>query len=265
MDEDENPELLGLGPERMKLRVGELVVGDARADGGAAEPELLHAVDELLHRQVRELEGHRREGDEAVRVPRAELGEPLVLDLDHPGDDVALGAVPRGVDAERLHVDTLRVHLADASLADLADPGPAMVVDLAPQERVRLRDHAVRVHVDGLRSATAHHHRAAPAARHRRESPRGRLRAALCPCGRPRLGSDPGLGGRDHVTRREGDGRRRTGDVAPERSLGRHRVSLGPASIRSTKRSRRPSGWRRRTPASARARTDAASGDRQRC
>src|SRR5262249_60383526 len=58
MNEDEHAELLRLGPERMKLRIGELVVGDARADGGAAEPELLDPVDQLLHRQIRELEGY---------------------------------------------------------------------------------------------------------------------------------------------------------------------------------------------------------------
>src|SRR4029453_2649704 len=108
---------------------------------------------------------------------RAELGEPLVLDLDHLGDQVALGPVPRRIDAERLHIDALGVHLADPPLADFADSRPAMVVDLAPQERVRLRDHAVRVHIDGLHAATAHHYLAAPAARHRREPPWARLRA----------------------------------------------------------------------------------------
>ena len=52
-------------------------------------------VDELLDGQVRELERHRRERDEAVRILCAEPGERLVLDLDHLLDDVALRPVPR--------------------------------------------------------------------------------------------------------------------------------------------------------------------------
>src|SRR5262249_4207939 len=59
MDEDQHAELLGLSPERVKLRVGELVAGDARAHGGAAQAELVHAFLELLHREVRELERDR--------------------------------------------------------------------------------------------------------------------------------------------------------------------------------------------------------------
>src|SRR5262249_52869573 len=93
MDEDENSELLGSRPERMKLRVRELVPGNARADGGAAQPELLDAVLELLDRQIGKLECDRREGDEAVRVRCAEPSECLVLDLDHLLGDVALRAI----------------------------------------------------------------------------------------------------------------------------------------------------------------------------
>src|SRR5262249_59851037 len=89
--------------------------------------------------------------------------------------------------------------------ADLADAGPAVVVDLAPQERVRLRDHAVRVHIDGLHAATAHHHLAAAAARHRREPPRARRPAALSARGSACLGSDL-CPGPDNFTGRERDG-----------------------------------------------------------
>ena len=38
VDEDEHAELLGLGPERMKLRIGQLLAVDAAADGRAAQP-----------------------------------------------------------------------------------------------------------------------------------------------------------------------------------------------------------------------------------
>src|SRR5437762_12560316 len=40
MDEDEHAELLGLGPERVEHRIGKFVAGDARADGGATQPQL---------------------------------------------------------------------------------------------------------------------------------------------------------------------------------------------------------------------------------
>src|SRR5438132_2979399 len=41
MDEDEDAELLGLGPERVKLRVAQLLLVDAPADGSPAQPVLL--------------------------------------------------------------------------------------------------------------------------------------------------------------------------------------------------------------------------------
>src|SRR5262249_17423317 len=42
MNEDQDAELFGLGPEGMKLRIWELVAGDAGATGGAAQPGPLH-------------------------------------------------------------------------------------------------------------------------------------------------------------------------------------------------------------------------------
>ena len=82
MDEDQDAELLGLGPERMELRVGQLLAVDAAADADAAQAELLDAVLELLGGEVGMLQRHRREGDEAVGIGGAELGQLLVLDLD---------------------------------------------------------------------------------------------------------------------------------------------------------------------------------------
>ena len=82
MDEDQHAELLGLGPERVKLRVGQLLAVDAAADAGAAQPELLDAVLELLGGEVGILQRDRRERDEAVGLRRAHLRELLVLDLD---------------------------------------------------------------------------------------------------------------------------------------------------------------------------------------
>src|ERR1700752_5055434 len=98
------------------------------------------------------------EGEETGGVPATYLDKPLVLDLDHLGDEVALRPVPPRVDAEGLHVDPLRVHLAEAPGSDLRDARASMVVHLQPQQVVRLRDHAVRVDVDRLHAPAAHHH-----------------------------------------------------------------------------------------------------------
>ena len=84
VQEDQHPELLGLGPERVELRIGELVVGHRRAHRGAAQPKLLDGVLQLLRRELGKLERDRRERDEAVRVGGAVLGEALVLDAHHP-------------------------------------------------------------------------------------------------------------------------------------------------------------------------------------
>src|SRR5207245_4242968 len=110
VDEDERAELLGLGPERMESRIAELLAVDAAADGGAAQPVLLQTGLELLGREVRVLQRHRGEGDEAIRVRRAGLGELLVLERDEPAGDVTIGLVPVRIDAERLDVDALLVH-----------------------------------------------------------------------------------------------------------------------------------------------------------
>src|SRR5882724_8320997 len=80
MNEDQHPELLGLGPERVELRVGQLFAVDAAADSGAAQTVLLDPVLQLLGGEVRMLQRHRGERDEAIGVRRAGLGELLVLD-----------------------------------------------------------------------------------------------------------------------------------------------------------------------------------------
>ena len=58
MQEDENVELLALAPERVKLRIGELVVTHARADRYTTQSELLYCMINLLHGKVGKLEGH---------------------------------------------------------------------------------------------------------------------------------------------------------------------------------------------------------------
>src|SRR6266853_4944075 len=107
VDEHRHPELLGLGPERVELGIGDLLAVDAAPDGGPAQAVLLHALLELGRGEVGMLERHGGEGHEAIRVGRADLGELLVLELADPGGDVPVRLVPVGIDAEGLDVDAL--------------------------------------------------------------------------------------------------------------------------------------------------------------
>jgi hypothetical protein len=118
---------------------------------------------ELLDRQVGELERHGCEGDKPVRVGCAELGEPVVLNADNLCRDLALGAVPGRVDAQCLHVDALRIHLADASGADFIDARPTLTTrPRRAEQRLGLGNHTVRVDVDGLDATTIDHDFAPP-------------------------------------------------------------------------------------------------------
>ena len=130
MHEDQHAELLGLGPEGVELRIAQLLAVDAAADASAAQAVLLHALHELLGGEVGMLERDGGEGHEAVGVRGAEL------------------LVPVGVDAERLDVDALRVHRAQARRDVLLQQGVRL--QRPPHERVRRGHRAVRVDVHGL-------------------------------------------------------------------------------------------------------------------
>jgi hypothetical protein len=119
VNEDRNAELVDLGPERVKLRIADLVAGHVAADGGAAQAVLLDAFFELFSGELGMLQGDRRERDEAVGIRRARFGELLVLDLTDPLREIAVRVVPARVDAERFDVDALLVHRAQ-SHADFA-------------------------------------------------------------------------------------------------------------------------------------------------
>ena len=158
VDEDQAAELFRLRPHGVKLRVGELEALDAAADRDAAQAELLDALFELLDRQIRVLQRHGGEGDEAIGLGRAQLRQLLVLQLDERLGDVALGLVPVGIDAERLDVDALPVHGLDA----LGAHHQLVGLHLQSHQRHRLREPTMRMDVDGLDAAAAHHHLAPP-------------------------------------------------------------------------------------------------------
>ena len=130
--------------------------GDHAADRGALQALLLHRGLELLHREVGRLQGERGEGGEAVGLGGAELGQLLVLQLDDLARELAVAAVPEGVDRQHFHVDGLRVHRLQP-LVDL-DEGLGGAVDrrqlhrgaVGAQQRAGLAEVAMRMHVDGL-------------------------------------------------------------------------------------------------------------------
>ena len=115
MDEDQRLQLLGLLPERIELGGGDLLALDAAADGSADQAELLHAVLELLGGEVGKLQRHRRVADEAARESLAHLATSFcALQVEDAAGEIAVGAVPERVDAERLDVDAVLVHVGDA-------------------------------------------------------------------------------------------------------------------------------------------------------
>jgi len=81
------------------------------ADGGAAQPQPLDGILQLLGRQIGMLQRDRRERDKTIRMRHNPLREPFVLDLHDPAREVAIGLIPPvAIDAQRLNVETLLVH-----------------------------------------------------------------------------------------------------------------------------------------------------------
>ncbi len=158
--EYQDAELFGLGPDRVEFRVGQLLPGDAAADRQAAQPQSFDRVLELLDRQLRVLQCDGRKSDEAVRGGGAELGQLLVLDPDQLGRGVAVGAIPEGVDAERLDIDPLGIHLGDA--VGKVRPQEARRLQRMVDHRRRLRNDGMGVDVDSLDPLAIDHDLAPP-------------------------------------------------------------------------------------------------------
>jgi hypothetical protein len=163
VDEHEDAELFGLGPERMKLGIAQLESVDAPPEAGAAQAVLLDALLELLDREVRMLQRHRREGNEPIGLGGADLRERLVLKLDELARDVPVRRVPVGVDAERLDVDALLVHRADAVRRAGHEEG--LRLERPPHQGHGRGHRAVRVHVHRLHALALHHHLSPPRVR----------------------------------------------------------------------------------------------------
>ena len=157
---NEDAELFGLCPDRVELRVGQFLPGDAAADREAAQPQSLDRMFELLDGELGMLQGHRCEGDKAVRRRGAELGQLFVLDADQLGRRVALRAIPKRVDAERLDIDPLRVHLLDA-VGNIGPQQPRRLQRVVDHRR-RLGNDRMGMDIDGLDPLAVDDHLAPP-------------------------------------------------------------------------------------------------------
>src|SRR5215475_2407293 len=79
---DEYPQLFALGPERVELRVGELLAGDAAGDADATKAERLDRLLDLCGGEVGILQCRGRKGNEPIGLRGAKLDQGLVLDPD---------------------------------------------------------------------------------------------------------------------------------------------------------------------------------------
>ena len=95
-----------------------------------------------------------RKGDEPIRLRGAELDQGLVLDPDQCSDGIALGPVPVWIDAERLDIDARVIHLRQ-TVADIGPQETRRFERVIDQLR-RLRDDAMRMHVNGLDPLATH-------------------------------------------------------------------------------------------------------------
>ncbi len=93
------------------------------------------------------------EGDKAVRMLGAQLRKLLVLRPDYLLGSVTVELVPDRIDAERLDVDALGIHLLDAQLG-LVERRRR---NFQARHGVGFRERAMRVDVDGLHALAADH------------------------------------------------------------------------------------------------------------
>jgi hypothetical protein len=157
MNENNRAEFLRFRPERMKLRVGEFLAGDAAADGGAAQPVSLHRTLELLRGEIGELKGDGRKRREPIGMRRNEFGEGVVLNVDDLRREVAIDGVPVGIDAQHGDVDPVRVHVHQPIGERLAIEAQCPGVHLLSEKFCGSRNGAMCVDVDGPNSPAVDH------------------------------------------------------------------------------------------------------------
>jgi hypothetical protein len=159
MHEHHDAKLGRLAPERIVLGQREVFAVDMPADGRCAQAKSLHAVLELLRREIRKLERARSHPHEPIRVLPDEFGETFVLrPHDPPGEIAILDLVPpEAVDAQRLNVNPLLVDQRDPVRAKRTSPALFGVLGVQ-DDRCHFWHRGVRVDVHDAHATTADHH-----------------------------------------------------------------------------------------------------------
>ena len=110
MHEDRHSKFLRLRPEGVVFLRGNRFAPGVALDGRAAVPQFIDRVVQLLGRHFGKLQRGRAQRDKTVRVGRAPCSEFLVVNADDLAREIGLGRVPPvTVDAERRHIDALRI------------------------------------------------------------------------------------------------------------------------------------------------------------
>src|SRR5579863_10420585 len=110
MDKDHGSEFFRLRPERVELRRAQVDSVYASSDQAAPHAHLFHGLLQLLSGQIRVLKSHCRHADESVQMRRTKLRHPLVLEIHEFSSDVAVGRIPKWIDAHCLDINSPRIH-----------------------------------------------------------------------------------------------------------------------------------------------------------
>ena len=106
MNKNQRLQFLGLGPERMELRRGEIVAIHAATDSEAAHSQILHAVFHLLRGERRILQRNGAQARETQRMRGAEFRNFLILNLNDFAREIHVRPIPKGIDRDGLHINS---------------------------------------------------------------------------------------------------------------------------------------------------------------
>ena len=93
MQQQQNSELFGLGPDRIESGVRQFIAVHAAANFKSTESELLYAMLHLLDGDIGMLQSEAAEAHESARVSGAQSGDLFILAGDNFDGEVAVGPV----------------------------------------------------------------------------------------------------------------------------------------------------------------------------
>src|SRR5262245_6912751 len=119
MHEDSNAEFLDFRPEWIELRRRRHFAGNMTGDSNAAQAQRLDSFLQLLHGKIGMLQRNGGQSHKAIWMSSAGCRQFLILDLDEPLSEIAVGPVPPGaLVAEHLHVNSTLVQVAQTRVVN---------------------------------------------------------------------------------------------------------------------------------------------------